>query len=300
MKNLDITPDSLTVAKTVKAKTPKPSKNVLVVFWRKFSYFPLIRNFKYLWILAIAIGLFFFISRLNLFYIETINVESLNGDKLTYLDSEELEDQVVDYLGVNFFEVDTTKIEKQISNDNSFVKNVYVTKRFPSTITVRIEERQPIVVLTSKFGQNLGVEETENESFLTSVDGYILASCSNNEQLCQNLPKCALFNDPSDIKIGKKPYISVLEEIIAIEDFFNEKGIDIVKLSNPESTVIVAEFDDSTHGIFTSKSSISAQLNSYFLTRQALVVEGISFKEIDVRYDRPVYRVDKYTEWMTE
>ena len=59
-------------------------------------------------------------------------------------------------------------------------------------------------------------------------------------------------------------------------------------------------FEDGTRAIFSVGTPISQQVNLLEYTKENLALKGKKYKELDFRYEQPVMRVDKYTDWVTE
>ena len=68
----------------------------------------------------------------------------------------------------------------------------------------------------------------------------------------------------------------------------------------PENDVVVVLFEDETRAVFSLRKSVEDQIDQFEYTKENLLLEGKTFKELDFRYDKPVLRVDKYSEWMLE
>lgn len=251
-------------------------KSKIQLFWRRFGGA----------ILAIAIlsALGFIMFNLNLFYVQKFEVESLGEGDLKYIDQEDVNDLLVDYIGERIFEVDTSAVESVLKNSLSYIDEVYVSKRVPNSLQVRIVERAPTLKLSK--GEDI---------YLIDSDGLVLEDCMVKNSKCGDVPIVKVSYYTSEINVGEQPFITEIDEIIQIIQKQSELGVEITQILVPESGVIYAILDDSTRVIFSAVDDVFDQINLYSYTRENLLLKNEGFKEIDMRFDRPVVRVDKYT-----
>ncbi|MEA3356887.1 MAG: FtsQ-type POTRA domain-containing protein [Patescibacteria group bacterium] len=243
------------------------------------------------------------LMNLNLFYIQNIEVESLGDESLKYVTSNDVQLELVDYIGQRLFKVNLDEVQHQIRNEFAFVSQVYVTKKFPNSLVVRIVERQPAIIINSPgevpSGDALD-SEVPNDKYIVGTKGVVLDDCVHRDSLCSNLPECNICSSSEDIIIGQIPLILELDSVLQIVSGIKDMGLIAKTNSIPKSHVIVVELDDATQIIFSTKSDIDEQLDIFEYTRENLLLQGKTYKEIDLRFERPIVRVDKYTDWMTE
>ena len=60
------------------------------------------------------------------------------------------EKALVDYIGLRLYKINIHSVENKIKDKFPFVRDVYVSKGFPNSISVRIDERRPVLLITSK------------------------------------------------------------------------------------------------------------------------------------------------------
>jgi hypothetical protein len=257
-------------------KISRNIKSSLQLFWKKFGGA----------VIAIVILGFlgFVMFNLNLFFVQNFEVTSFDEDNLRYIDSEEVEDFLVGYIGKRIFDVDNSSIEKELKENYSYIYEVYVTKRVPNTLQIRIVERKPTLKLKSG-----------DQVYLMDIDGFILDDCLKSESHCGDFPVVEASYYSGQIQIGQKPFITEIDEIIEILDSQSEIGVNVSEVIIPALGVISVSFDDSTRAVFSVDDDINEKIGVYTYTRENLMLKNELFKEIDLRFDRPVVRVDKYT-----
>jgi hypothetical protein len=219
-------------------------------------------------------------------FIEDVNVVTEKELQLTTKD--DLEGLLNNNVGKRLYKIDIDKEEKRVLNENRFIKEVDIEKIFPKTLKVEVVEREPLLVVGAKI-------EGGQRQFIISKDLLVLGECVEFESICEGLPEASLKDKSLKINIGEKLKSKSVKTIGQIELFLNEKDIPSKMYYIPEDSIAVVELEDDTRGIFTSDKSITEQLDAFLLTREMLVMEGEKYKEIDMRFERPVVRVDKYT-----
>lgn len=233
----------------------------------------------------IVLGIIVYILfTLNIFYVQNFDIKSFDKDELVYLDNEELEDKLAEFIGIRLFQLDVTKVEKKLIDNFPFVKEVYVSKRVPNSLSIKIVERIPTLKLVK-----------DKLSYLMDDDGMILGVCTDFENYCENVPTITVLHYLGMIEVGVKPFITEVDEVINLAENEKDLSLDIQEFLIPEESVISVSFEDSTKAIFSTQKDIAEQIGVYSYTRENLILKNESFKEIDLRFDRPVIRVDKYT-----
>lgn len=236
----------------------------------------------------VALSLFgiliFLLFNLNIFYVQNFIVTSFDEEELVYIDDEEVQDSLIEYIGQRLFQLDVNEVESTVLESFTFVMEVYVSKRVPNSVTVKIVERIP--TLTIKF---------EKVDYLIDDDGIVLCTCEDYSDACEGIPSVVVTGYKREIEIGQKPFITEIDEVVEIASLETDVGVKMTEFLVPTEDVISVTFEDSTRAIFSTEKQISDQIETYSYTRENLLLKNESFKEIDLRYDRPVIRVDKYT-----
>lgn len=257
-------------------KISRNIKSSLQLFWAKFGG-------AIIGIAVLAI-IIYLILTLNIFYVQKFEIESFDREELVYLNEEEISDFLTEYIGTRLFELNVAEVEQKLIDEFSFIKNVYVSKRAPNSISVKIVERVPTLALVK-----------DKIFYLLDDEGMVLGLCDEYEKYCKNIPSVSVLNYKGDIEIGSVPFITEIDEVIQLAESERKMGLNIIDFLIPDSDVISITFSDVTRGIFSTGKDINEQIETYMYTRENLLLEDRKFKEIDLRFDRPVIRVDKYT-----
>lgn len=266
---------------------------------QKIKQSPLTRWSVYL-LLIIVIGLFgYTILGMNIFYIEDIEIASADEGPLKFTDRHELESFLTDYIGKRLYQIDPSAVESQILENFYFAKEVYVTKKFPKILHVSIQEKQLIMNIVVTSSDTNSSDNTKNE-FLADKDLTLLAKCSDFPGECERLPVCEVTSDFQNIEIGMVIHNDGVKMVNTLDEEFTTSGIQVLKYYVPLENVVVVFLNDKTRAIFSTDKNIKDQLNSFEYTQENLLLQDKKYKEIDLRFDRSVIRVDKYTVWMTE
>lgn len=286
-------------------KKLKLDRSVLIRRLKKSKFYKLI--YFGLWTLGI-VGVVYIILSLNIFYIETIEIETLADSKLEYLNEEEIRESLVDIIGQRFFSVNPGQIEEEMIEKFTFVKEIYVTKRIPDSVIIRLSERNPQIVVgqvtttTDELSSSKGLFDfiLKDSDVIIDEEGVVLAQCNDEGELCNELPRCVHENTWGIRPPGSTVYFTELSGIVEIDSLFSDGSYSVSGYAVPETDVVVSELEGGERVIFSLDKSIPEQFSTFEYTVENLSVEGKSYMELDLRYDRPVLRVDKYTSWVTE
>ncbi len=245
-------------------------------FWIKFG-----GALVALFVFGIVIFLLF---NLNIFYVQNFIVTSFDEEELEYIDDEEVRDSLVEYIGQRLFQLDVNEVESTVLESFTFAKEVYVSKRVPNSVNVKIIERIP--TLTIKYGK---------VDYLMDDEGIVLGTCEDYFDACEGIPSVTVTGYNRDIEMGQKPFITEIDEVVEIANSEIDVGVEMTEFLVPMEDVVSVTFEDNTRAVFSTEKQISEQVETYSYTRENLLLKNEPFKEIDLRYDRPVIRVDKYT-----
>lgn len=266
-------------------------------FVRKLKSSRLIKTL--LWVLVVlgsAALIYFLLTNLNIFFVEKVNFEPIGSEEFKYLDKEELEKQSLELYGEKIINVNVEKVEKDIKDKNIFIEKIYVSKRFPKTINIRINEYEPNLVI--EYQKPL--IRSSSPKFLISDDGLILAECVEFEESCRKLPRLYYLNGNDIPEVGDEIHGTFFDNTSKLIDILEDNGIETKDISIPNQDVILVTLKQDKCIIFSSNKDLNTQVEKLILTQENLAIEGKSYKEIDLRFERPVIRVDKCTDWMTE
>ncbi len=270
-------------------------KQKLIAWWRKFSGLKIFRSLKFGFWILIGVGALFFISKLNLFYLGKVTVLPFAEEKFKYIEEKPVQKELAGFMGKRIWSVSLKDVKDAVIKKFPFISDVYVTKRAPDTLIVRITEREPALAL--------GIQQDATNVdviFLIDKDGMVLGNCSDYLEICSVLPYYYISATKVELEVGKTVYLPYKSQLLELNNKLKEQGFAIQKFMNPVSEVIVACQQNGANLIFSTTKPILSQIDELILTTQKLKKQGKKYKEIDLRYDRPVVRVDKYTTWVTE
>lgn len=147
------------------------------------SWFTKILLFFSLSVLAIS---FSFVSKYCYEFIKDIKTSEVKLEaNLTYLKPEKINKIVKNYLGTGFYQIDLDKLKFDLEK-LSWVETANLSRKWPSTLIVEIEEKQPLAVV--------------NNSSLLSVNGEIF------------FPDSDFYNNSLPIFYSKEEFIDELTQ----------------------------------------------------------------------------------------
>lgn len=271
-----------------------------------------IRRLAYL-LLIIVTGLFgYTILGMNIFYIENIEITSIDNGPLKFTDRNEMEDFLTDYIGKRLYQIDSSTVESEILESFYFTKEVSVAKKFPKTLHISIEEKKLIMnIVVVDSGGNTPHNDTPNsnstpgnsnttDGFLADESMSLLSRCSDFPGECEILPVCEVTPDFQNIQIGMVIHNDGVQMVHSLDKELKSSEVQVLKYYIPEEDVVVVFLNDKTRVIFNTNKNITEQINNFEYTQENLLLQNKKYKELDLRFDRPIIRVDKYTDWMTE
>jgi cell division septal protein FtsQ len=239
-------------------------------------------------------------------YIESLEIK--NSGQLTYVSKEDIENLLVDNIGRRLYNINLDKQESRVTSNLIFVKTADIKKTFPSKLEIKLVERNPLLVLKTevveivKDNEGQSIEKKVAKRFLISQDMMVLTDCSGKEYkaLCDGLPQISLKKGICTPKLYQSVSCESIKAIQEIEIFLNEKEIESESYLIPQDDLTIVKLNDKTRVIFPAEKVVESELENFLNTREKLLMEDKSYKEIDMRYERPIVRVDKYTVWMPE
>ncbi len=231
---------------------------------------------KFFGIFVLLIFLIILLFSSNLFNIKTIDVSGnvkLSDEKIISLSSLELY--------TNIFKFKKTNIEKKIK-ENSYIENVKITRRFPNTVNIEIEEREARYML-----------QFADSYVYINNQGYMLEI--SNEKL--ELPILVGFTtDLSNIKAGNRINVDDLKKmntVIKIYDSakLNELNELITKIDISNSKNYSIEMASKGKIIYLGECSNYSDLKTRMLYLKSILekTEGMSgelFLDVDLNSEK--------------
>ncbi|KKQ24189.1 MAG: Cell division protein FtsQ [Candidatus Roizmanbacteria bacterium GW2011_GWC2_37_13] len=225
-----------------------------------------IRSFVFFVIVCLLIFIFFYTLN-NVFAIKDIEIES---DKKDLIGIQELKKS-------NLIFISQKEIKELIIKKNPEVDKVTIEKEYPSTLILKIKIERPIANLLVNQGY-----------FYLSSFGKILLKSKNpvKELPIINYYQKLNFQSYSagnvltykDIKLTLDLIIGVIDLGFKIV-YIDISGVNMLLFNVGEKKII-----------FSSEKEAGSQLFQLQQIVKQFKVEGRAFKEIDLRYDKPVVR----------
>lgn len=242
----------------------------------RFSPVVFIRRYVFLFILLIII---FFSFLLGLWNVRNIEFE-LPED--SYTDINKLKESADSVKGKNIFLISVDELESKLKEKNGFVKRITVEKRIPFTLHVLVDEYTPSFmgyssekcVLFSREGVHLKELCTEcSEECIQYLNEYSSMYITSNSALEGN---------------GKLIYAEEIGDILKILSTF---GYSIKSLSINDGIATFEDFNGHTF-TFDITENLNIQLNRVYIVGKKINSESMEFKSLDLRFDRPVMRLE--------
>jgi len=233
----------------------------------------------FLWLKKISLFFFFtFLFFQGLFFLDdffkvkVIKIE-VDSSFINLLGIESLKDK-------NIFFILEDKEEKRLKEINPKIKEIKIFKKYPQTLNIEVKTYSLSALIKG------------NQGFLgLSEDGRILFTLKNQEKyssfpfinyyqlINQTIYKVGDWIDFKDIEIS----LILLDQLKS----FN-LTIDVIDIVNED--MIVFKLKDNKKILFTSKKDWETQIFSVFLILKHLKIEGKQFRQIDVRFDKPIIK----------
>jgi len=233
----------------------------------------------FLWLRKISLFFFFtFLFFYGLFFLDNflkVKVIKIEADSslTNLLGLESLKEK-------NIFFILEDKEEKRLKEINPKIKEIKISKKYPQTLNIYVKTYSLAALIKGSQGF-LGLSEDGRILFTLKNQGkYSSLPLINYYQLInQTIYKVGNWIDFKDIKIT----LILLDQLKSFNLMIN--GIDIVN-----EDMIVFKLKDDKKILFTSKKDWQAQIFPVFLILRHLKIEGKQFRQIDVRFDKPIIK----------
>ncbi len=244
--------------------------------------------FKFASVLIILIiSLFFLFLGPKLFSIQKIDIESSGVDCAT-------SEQIIstsDIKGKNIIFIDDKKIEKQIIAKFICIKNINISKSFPSKVKLRINPRTAKAILIptdiQEASSSAGLESIATPSADLNVQGFVAdkEGVVFSKQSIGSLP--AIFINNQNLTLGKvlsNDQVNALNILEKISVF----GINA-------STSYISDNFFIIYGlpkvIFRLDNNVNIQIASLQLILEKAKIDSSQVEFIDLRFDKPIIRL---------
>jgi hypothetical protein len=233
----------------------------VIVFFKKYSP------------VFITILLFVLSNVLGFWNVRNIQFELKEESNINAL---ELEERVSSFKGENIFLLTPDEVKEALFEENGYIKEAYVEKKIPSTLSIKIEEYIPLYIGYS----------SERCVLYSSEGSRIRELCKECLEECTDESLISISSN-SLLESGKRLiYIDEIQKISKLLDTF---GFNIEKIEIGEG---VSKFTASNHTFtFDMSYNLDIQLNRMYLVGQKINSESMEFTSLDLRFERPVMKL---------
>ncbi len=232
------------------------------------------KGYRVLPVLLVFLLLIYIVLFSPIFAIEEIEIEGLDN-----LERRDMKEVLLPIKGENFFTTDLHKFREGVVKDFVFIKHVYTKKVFPNKVVVEITEREPFLIAKS-----------DRNCYLIDVEGYVLLP---DEWDCDSLKDVYEVNhiqgpdiDGITFEYGEKAELYNLDKIEDIVNVLSHYHYDIKEMELKEHVLRVYLSED-RKVVFVLLDDVDLLLKRFIIVHKQLNIEGIDFKNLDLRYERP-------------
>ena len=250
-------------------KLPNNKSDVKISFYKKLSrkkWFKIARPFI---ITLIIVLIIYLLTIIGIFKIKKIEITK----NLVYVGN--LEQVTNKYIGQGYFNLDLNKLEEDILAYSPYIKSVSSEKIFPNKIMIKPEEYTPMSYL-----------EYNDTCYIFSEEGIILEENSEYES-CKLDSGIKLESEQNIIADNKLIFDTELYEVSKILEEFN------IYITNVDFEKNKLELSDGEKTITLEiNKEYENQLSKLYLVLEKVNIESIQFKSIDLRFNRPVMKIE--------
>lgn len=254
---------------------------------KKFSKIP--KKFLFLIFGFLILLIFLVIFKTGIFLIKDVEI---NFSNTACVDSKLIE-PYVKLNGQNFFFFDFQKLKKDIVNKFICVKDVNITRFFPSKVRIDVLGRDQFVTLVdfkkeqatpSALLENLATPSAQADQadiFIVDKEGVVFSS-----ELNESLPKIYLYQ--KNLSLGQRLEKGLITNCLKILDKIKTLGIEV------RESVVYSDkylFITSTPKIiFNLNNDIDAQLASLQLILGKAKIDSEQLDFVDLRFEKAVVK----------
>ncbi len=178
------------------------------------------------------------------------------------------------YLGSNILTVSLNTLNRSLIN-LPWIKRVKITKELPSTLIIKIDEREPYTL----------VELPDRGYFWAGKEGYILERRDLDPQELPHQKPVVSGVHTVDTRQGERleseEHISLIRELMAMEDEFL-KRFEQLKLEDKQARLVAVQ----GYKVLLKKINFKRNLN--ILKKILEKIDGSKYRYIDLRFDNQV------------
>lgn len=212
------------------------------------------------------------------------NVRSFeyNDTQLVNVKKSELDSYVSEYVNQNIFLVKPNEIQKTILESNGYIKEVYIKKVLPSKLEITIKEYVP---------SYLGYSSERCLLFADSGE-MIQEVCKECKEEClSNEVDTSLVYITSQSTLENAKRLIFFEEIDGIRKVLSVFQYEIEMIDIKDGIATINDIDKHLF-VFDISYELDTQLARMYVTGQKIDSDMIKFKSLDLRFERPVMKLE--------
>lgn len=250
------------------AKLPSNKSEIKVSFYKKLCRKKWFKIARPIIIVGLIVLTIYILTILGVFKIKKIETDK----ELKHVQNFNQTSQ--EYIGKGYFSLNLEQMEKQIKNSSRYIKDISAEKVFPNKIYIEIEEYEPMSYL-----------EYKDVCYIFAQEGNILEENTGYDE-------CIL---EQAIKLQTNQNILAEKRLI-----FDTELYEIVKVLEEFGwNVTGVEFDKNVLGVTDGEKTVTieinqeyeAQLSKLYLVLEKVNIEGLEYKSLDLRFERPVMKL---------
>lgn len=247
------------------AQPIKNSSEVKISFYKKLCRKKWFRIAKPLIIIGLVVLVVYILFLVGIFQIKKIETK----DELKY--STHIEETTEQYLGQEYFTLNLENLENDILNSEKYVKEVSAEKIFPNKVFLEVEEYTPRSYL-----------EYKEKCYIFSEEGVILEDSEEYEECVLN-NGIELLSKENIIAENRLIFDTELYQIVKILEEF---GWEVSTINFERNVLFVSDQEHTV--VIEINQEYENQLSKLYLVLEKVNIEGMEYKTLDLRYQRPV------------
>jgi cell division protein FtsQ len=250
-------------------KLPNNKSEVKISFYKKLCRKKWFKIARPILITLLIILVIYILTIIGVFKIKNIEVVK----NLVYVGN--LEQITDNYKGQGYFSLDLNKLEEDIVTYSPYIKSVSTEKIFPNKVRIKAEEYIPISYL-----------EYKDICYIFSEEGIILEK-NEEYETCELESGIELESQQNIIAEKRLIFDSELYEVSKILEEFDIYITNVVFDKNR------LELSDGEKSITLEiNQEYENQLSKLYLVLEKVNIESIQFKSVDLRFNRPVMKIE--------
>lgn len=205
-----------------------------------------------------------------------------SNEQFKNITQEKISESLQQYIGENIFLVKPLDIKRSVLESSGYIKSVYVKKNIPSTISLTLQEYDTGYVAYYA-----------NICSLFSTEGVLLEKkCESCEQECKGYvinDESVYISSDTVLESGKR--LIFREEFDMISKVLKEFGYIPIGINMSLGITTFTDIQGHTF-VFDIADDLDTQLARLYLVGEKINVDQITFKSVDLRFERPVMRIE--------